>query len=537
MKKLIYTVQGLQSPEQERLLCELLPGVLRAYGSDGTLTADAGSASISFGVPRSTSCAELEQSINAAIAQHGMQLLPPPNVRYYAYTGKKATEKRKSISVSTFVTSLISAVAVTLVITMLLTALVTGAYWNAKNLAGYPGGAGDGQSAIDTETLDVIDYLIDKYSYDAVDDEALMQAVLKAYVAATGDLYAEYYTQEEFDAMTSENQGQMQGIGVSVVNSTLEYNGMTYSVIEVIMVFPNSPAERAGIRPGDMVITVKHEGTEYSVSQIGYTAALNYLRGVSGTKAEFTVMRKSGAEYSPIEYSVTREAYVSASITSRVSETDPDVGIVTLLQFDLTTPTQFEAAVDELKGKGCTKFVFDVRNNPGGDLESIKAVLSFFLAEKDLIVSTKDKNGAEEFDYVQVVKHQDKAYAGCDVTKEDIGKYAKLPFTVLTNGNTASAAELFTATVRDYKLGTIIGQTTYGKGCMQSIFSLKYYGVEGGLKLTTKMYFPASGNGYHGVGITPDISVELSPEAQEYNLYVLPEALDNQLQAAIDHMK
>ena len=537
MKKLIYTVQGLQSPEQERLLCELLPGVLRAYGSDGTLTADAGSASISFGVPRSTSCAELEQSINAAIAQHGMQLLPPPNVRYYAYTGKKATEKRKSISVSTFVTSLISAVAVTLVITMLLTALVTGAYWNAKNLAGYPGGAGDGQSAIDTETLDVIDYLIDKYSYDAVDDEALMQAVLKAYVAATGDLYAEYYTQEEFDAMTSENQGQMQGIGVSVVNSTLEYNGMTYSVIEIIMVFPNSPAERAGIRPGDMVITVKHEGTEYSVSQIGYTAALNYLRGVSGTKAEFTVMRKSGAEYSPIEYSVTREAYVSASITSRVSETDPDVGIVTLLQFDLTTPTQFEAAVDELKGKGCTKFVFDVRNNPGGDLESIKAVLSFFLAEKDLIVSTKDKNGAEEFDYVQVVKHQDKAYAGCDVTKEDIGKYANLPFTVLTNGNTASAAELFTATVRDYKLGTIIGQTTYGKGCMQSIFSLKYYGVEGGLKLTTKMYFPASGQGYHGVGITPDISVELSPEAQEYNLYVLPEALDNQLQAAIDHMK
>ena len=196
-----------------------------------------------------------------------------------------------------------------------------------------------------------------------------------------------------------------------------------------------------------------------------------------------------------------------------------------------------ESHVDELKGKGCTKFVFDVRNNPGGDLESIKAVLSFFLAEKDLIVSTKDKNGAEEFDYVQVVKHQDKAYAGCDVTKEDIGKYANLPFTVLTNGNTASAAELFTATVRDYKLGTIIGQTTYGKGCMQSIFSLKYYGVEGGLKLTTKMYFPASGQGYHGVGITPDISVELSPEAQEYNLYVLPEALDNQLQAAIDHMK
>jgi len=535
MKKLVYTVQGLQTAEQEQLLREILPEVVRAYGSDGQVTVDALSGSVSFGVPKNVSCAELEQSIHAAIAPMGMELITPPGVRYYAYSGVPKKEK-KNISVSAFVATLIAAISITLVVTMLLTALLTSAYWNVRGLGNMiiPN---QGETVLDDQTLRVVETLIDRYSYDAVDDQAMMEAVIKAYVAATGDLYAEYYTQEEFDAMTSENQGQMQGIGVSVVNSTMEYNGITYHVIELIMVYPNSPAERAGLRPGDKVITVKHQGVEYSINEIGYTAALNYLRGEAGTKAEFTVMRKNGAEYEPVTYSVVREAFETMSVTSRVSETDPRVGIVMILQFDLTTPEQFEAAVDALKTKGCDQFVFDVRNNPGGDLESIKAVLSFFLAEGDLIVSTKDKNGNEEFDHVKVVKHADKAYAGCDVTAEDIGKYSDLTFTVITNANTASAAELFTATVRDYELGTIVGTTTYGKGCMQSIFSLQYYGVSGGLKLTTRMYFPASGESYHDIGITPDVAVELSAEAQEYNLYVLPEELDNQLQAAILQMK
>lgn len=534
MKKLVYTVQGLQNAEQEQQLREILPEVLRAYGSNGEVTADALSAGISFGVPKNVSCAELEQSVNAAIAPLGMELITPPGVRYYTYAGPQKKEK-KSISTGTFVATLICAISVTLVVTMLLTALVTGAYWNAKHLGGMI--STDGTTVLDDKTLQVVESLIKTYSFDEVDEEEMMEAVVKAYVAATGDLYAEYYTQEEFDAMTNENQGKMQGIGVSVVNSALEYNGMTYSVIELIMVYPNSPAEHAGLRPGDMVITVKHEGVEYSITQIGYTAALNYLRGESGTQAEFTVMRKNGADYEQISYSVTREAFETMSVTSRVSETDSKVGIVMILQFDLTTPEQFEAAVDDLTAKGCDKFVFDVRNNPGGDLESIKAVLSFFLSEGDLMVSTKDKNGSEEFDRVKVVKHSEKAYAGCDVTKDDIGKYSDMTFSVITNVNTASAAELFTATVRDYELGTIVGETTYGKGCMQSIFSLQYYGVPGGLKLTTRMYYPASGESYHGVGIAPDVTVELSAEAQGYNLYVLPEELDNQLQAAISQLK
>ena len=105
---------------------------------------------------------------------------------------------------------------------------------------------------------------------------------------------------------------------------------------------------------------------------------------------------------------------------------------------------------------------------------------------------------------------------------------------VLTNGNTASAAELFTATFRDYGMAPIVGETTYGKGCMQNIIDLKKYGLEGALRVTTAMYFSASHKVYHNIGIVPDHEVKLSEEAQEYNFFLLPENLDDQLQKGIE---
>lgn len=540
MKKLVYTVQGFRSEEQRALLESLLPEALRAYGSDGKVEADLLGASVTFSVPRNVSCAELEQSVNAVLSAHGMELLTPPGVRYYAYAGSK--KKAKTVSVSAFVTSLIAAVSVTLVITMLLTALVSTAYWNGKGLGGLLGGNSSDELVINDSTLSLVDQLIRDYAYDGVDQEAMMDAVIKAYVAATGDIYAEYYTKEEFDALTQESQGKMEGIGVSVINGS--YEGMT--AIKLIMVYPGSPAEAAGLKPGDLIVALKYQDELQSVDALGgYTMAVNHLRGAAGTKAEFLVMRPSGSGYEQIEFAITRAAFEAVSVTGKVSKTDPKVGIVTIIQFDLPTPEQFEATVDDLIAKGCTKFVFDVRNNPGGDLESIKAIQSYFLSEGDLLVSTKDKHGNEKKEYVKAVRHTSPAYSVCDVTEDEIGKYGDLTFCVLTNGNTASAAELFTATMRDYKLGTIVGETTYGKGCMQSIYDLsrtgpyyKLYGVEGGLKLTTQMYFPACGESYHDIGIAPHVEVKLPAEVMEqYTMYDLPEELDTQLQAALEQMK
>ena len=539
MKKLVYTVQGFEREEQRELLCALLPEVLRAYGSDGKVVSDVQSASVAFGVPRNASCQELEQSVNAVLLPHGMELLNPPGVRYYAYTGRK--KKQRTVSAGTFVAALIAAVSLTMVVTMLLTSVISSIYWGGKGLGILPG-KNDADLAINDETLSLVDQLIRDYAYDAGDKEAMMEEVIKAYVAATGDIYAEYYTKEEFEMLQQESQGKMEGIGISVITSSYQGAG----AIKLILVYPGSPAETAGLRSGDMIVALKVDGEMKSVDELGgFTLAVNNLRGVSGTKAEFRIVRPTGDGYEQIDFSVTRTAFEAASIIGKVSKTDPEVDIVTILQFDLPTPEQFEAQVDALLAKGCTKFVFDVRNNPGGDLESIKAIQSYFLAEGDLLLSTKDKHGNEKKEYVAVVEHSSQVYKVCDVTEDEIGKYKDLTFCVLTNGNTASAAELFTATMRDYELGTIIGETTYGKGCMQSIFDLstvgpyyKLYGIEGGLKITSKMYFPACGESYHDIGITPHVVIEIPEDvAQMYSTYDMPEELDTQLQAALEQMK
>ena len=129
------------------------------------------------------------------------------------------------------------------------------------------------------------------------------------------------------------------------------------------------------------------------------------------------------------------------------------------------------------------------------------------------------------------------SYYDCSIKKEDIGKYSDLKFNIITDKNTASAAELFTATVRDYNLGKIIGEErTYGKGCMQNILSLSTYGLEGGLRVTTSMYFSKSRTIYHDIGITPDIVEPMSNEARKYSAYELPHNIDNQLQRAIEEL-
>ena len=124
-----------------------------------------------------------------------------------------------------------------------------------------------------------------------------------------------------------------------------------------------------------------------------------------------------------------------------------------------------------------------------------------------------------------------------ELTAEDIGRYRDLKISLLVNDYSASAAELFTSNIRDYELGTIVGTTTYGKGCGQTTYPLSRYGYDGALKLTSFYDYPPCGEGYDGIGITPHVAVELSEEAQKYNINLLPDELDNQLAAAVASMK
>ena len=232
-------------------------------------------------------------------------------------------------------------------------------------------------------------------------------------------------------------------------------------------------------------------------------------------------------------FSIARALVENVSVTGRVSEADATVGIVSISQFIINTPVQFETEMEKLIAQGCTRFVFDVRNNPGGDLRSIVAVLSYFLNEDDLIVTTVYKDGTTESEYAKPISYEGD-YAACSIAKEDIGKYRNYKKAVLINGNTASAAELFTAVLADYELATLIGTTTYGKGVLQNIFDLSPWGYTGGIKLTTGYYNPPSGENYDGKGITPKGGeTPLDDAVKNKNLYLLTETEDNQLRAAI----
>ena len=282
---------------------------------------------------------------------------------------------------------------------------------------------------------------------------------------------------------------------------------------------------------------VNTDDGEYLVDELGYNVAVAALKGDVGTEAKFSTLTEADGAYLKKDFSVERQNVSYRSVTSRVSETDASVGIVKIGSFDTVTPAQLTEEMDALIQSGCDKFVFDMRYNLGGDLNSIRAILSYFLEKDDIILSVVDKNGNREEIKAQPVIYESERYEPCNVSKADIGKYRGYEFSVICNGRTASAAELFVAAFRDYGLADIVGETTYGKGSVQSTIPLDRFGYSGALKVTTRLYYPPCGEGYDGEGITPNLLVSLSDEAKQYSIYKLPESLDDQLIAAIEALK
>ena len=560
MKQVTYEIRGLVIETMIPAIkasCESLNGVKNIRLS----VKDTDTASLTLTLETGPTEA-LEADLTAILRAKGLELslparesepdeipLPPPPEDAAPTAPPKSTgryvsspppKEGKQISLTAAVSTVITAV----VLAILLTFSLTRGYMknNAPHVVTPEQGTSENAFV---EPLSIIDRLFKREAVPDVelDEEELIAGVLKGYVAATGDVYAQYLTPTENEEENAANKGEMCGIGVNVIESVLTVNGVTYQVITVSNVFPDSPAQEAGVLPGDHIMYVGKGEEKTLVHDIGYHEALARMKGAENTECAFTVYRRPAgsaedAPYEEVEISAIRRIITTRSVLFRQYSEDKTVGIIRITGFDFTTRDQFVEAVEALKATGCESFVLDLRGNPGGMLISVEDVLVFFLQEDDTISTLRYGSGRTEERTVSRGNRAGNLICGSqELTVEDIGKYRDLHFSVLVNGYSASAAEMFASNVRDHGLGTVVGTQTFGKGCGQSTIDLESYGYKGALRLTTFYYDPPCGEGFHGVGVTPHVVVELSEEAQKYNINILPDELDNQLKAAVDALK
>lgn len=342
------------------------------------------------------------------------------------------------------------------------------------------------------EKIDKIDKLISSYylNPEDIDLDKLEQGIYAGYVAGLEEDYTTYYTPEEFASVMESTSGKYSGIGAYVSQN------MSTGLITIVKPFEGGPAAEAGIQKDDILYAV--EGEEVSGEDLNMVVAK--LKGEEGTSVQVTIYRASEDKYIDVE--VTRAVVDVPTVSYRMLE--DQIGYIQISEFGEVTAEQFAAAAEDLEAQGAQSFIFDLRDNGGGLLDSVCDILDTVLP-KELLVYTEDKDGNREEEWA------------LDDDRIDV------PMAVLVNGNTASASEIFTGALKDYDEAEIIGTTTFGKGIVQSIIPLSDGSA---VKLTSAKYYTPSGVCIHGTGIEPDKVVEYDREAEE----------DNQLRAAMDYL-
>ena len=344
-----------------------------------------------------------------------------------------------------------------------------------------------------------IESLIDKYYLDEIDNDELESYLYKGLMAGLGDPYSTYYTAEEYKELTEDTEGVYRGIGVTMQKD------VSTGAVTVVKCFEGAPGAEAGLQPQDQLVKVNGEDiTDKELSEV-----VKMIKTSESDTVTLTILREGESDYREVE--VTLDTVEAPMVEHEML--DDKIGYITINQFAETTASQYETALEDLNNQGMERLIVDVRDNPGGLLTSVCDVLDSMLPE-ELLVYTEDKNG----------KKSEYNATGTD-------QFDK-PMVVLVNGNSASAAEIFSGALQDYKVAKLVGTTTFGKGIVQQIFNLSDGSA---VKMTISKYYTPRGRCIHGTGLEPDVEVDLPDELK--NQVSIDKSEDTQLQKAIETVK
>ena len=348
------------------------------------------------------------------------------------------------------------------------------------------------------ETLQNFRVAFEKEYIGEIDDEAMVESAIKGYVSGLGDEYTTYYTKEEMEDLMEETEGNYVGIGI-YISAYKESN-------EIVIIKPmeGSPAEEAGLLPGDIITKV--DGVEYNGDTIDEMT--NKIKGPEGTKVKVEIKRNGQTQ----EIEVERRKILISHIDSKIIE--DNIGYISISDFEGGCAQEFEENYKNLEEQGIESLIIDIRNNGGGLVDEAIAILELITNKGSTLLITTDKNEAEE------------------VTKSEKDPIINMPIVLLVNEYSASASEIMAGALKDNNKATLVGTTTYGKGVIQKVYPL----TDGsGLKMTTNEYFTPNHNKINKIGIDPDEEIDL-PEEVKHKTDITEEE-DTQLQKAIEILK
>ena len=339
--------------------------------------------------------------------------------------------------------------------------------------------------------------ILSNHSIVPFEKDILLENMYRGLLEGVGDPYTYYFNREALAVFTERTEGVYAGVGMAVTLDP-EDNSVT-----VVTVFRDTPAEEAGLLPGDKILEV--DGEDMSGKRLEEVIAL--VKGPPGTRVRLGILRGDDT----FNVTITRQRINVPTVAHRML--DGDIGYLRIESFDRVTVSQFSEAYLELRNQGMRGMVIDLRNNPGGLLETVVHIGNLLLPQGSILYS-ENKQGERT------------------VYRSDTDNRIDLPLVMLVNGGSASASEVLTGAVRDHGVGTVVGQQTFGKGVVQSLYMLSDGSA---VKVTIARYYTPSGISIHGEGIIPDYIVEVDRETAMMAARLTWEE-DIQLQKAVEVM-